>query len=67
MKISKVAKAVVSGLAMRRPATVTAVQDGRITTAEIVTIVLSVLGAYGITWVVPNAPATGGGKDVTGA
>ncbi|WP_129308005.1 hypothetical protein [Streptomyces sp. L2] len=54
MKISAVWKAVASGVAAGAAAVVTAVQDGRITPAEAVTIVLAVLGAYGITWRVPN-------------
>jgi hypothetical protein len=60
MKISKMWKAVVGGLAAGSAAAVTAVQDGTITTAEGVTIALAVLGALGITWAVPNrAPSTG--------
>lgn len=54
MKISKVWKAVVGGLSAGAAAAVTALQDGTLTTAEGVTIVLAVLGAYGVTWAVPN-------------
>jgi len=57
VKISKVWKAVAAGVAAGAAATVTAVQDGTVTTAEAVTIVLSVLGAYGVTWTVPNRPS----------
>lgn len=64
MKISKMWKAVVSGVAAGAAAAATAVQDGTVTTAEDITIVLAVLGALGITWAVPNrqtdtAPRTG--------
>jgi hypothetical protein len=54
MKISKTWKAVVGGLAAGAAAAATAVQDGTVTAAEGVTIVLAVLGAYGVTWAVPN-------------
>jgi hypothetical protein len=30
------------------------VQDGTVSAAEGVTIVLAILGAYGVTWVTPN-------------
>ena len=60
MKISKVWKAIVAGLAAGTAAAATAVQDGQVTTAEAVTIVLSVLGAYGVTWTVPNRPSPPG-------
>ena len=56
MKISRIAKAIVSGLAAGAAATVTAAQDSVITTGEGVTIALAVLGAWGITWAVPNRP-----------
>jgi hypothetical protein len=54
MKISKMWKAVVGGLAAGAAAAATAVQDGTVTAAEGVTIALAVLGAYGVTWAVPN-------------
>ncbi|MGV9242606.1 hypothetical protein [Streptomyces sp. NPDC003710] len=54
MKISKMWKAVVGGLAAGAAAAATAVQDGQVTAAEGVTIALAVLGAYGVTWAVPN-------------
>ena len=56
MKISRIAKAIVSGLAAGAAATVTAAQDSVITTGEGVTIALAVLGAWGISWAVPNRP-----------
>jgi hypothetical protein len=58
MKISSVAKSIVAGLAAGATAAVTAVQDGSLTTGEGVTIVLAVLGAWGITYAVPNKPKT---------
>ncbi|MBJ6633376.1 hypothetical protein OG411_17260 [Streptomyces pseudogriseolus] len=56
MKISRIAKAIVSGVAAGSAAAVTAVQDSVVTTGEGVTIALAVLGAWGITWAVPNKP-----------
>ncbi|WP_442803475.1 hypothetical protein OG411_19385 [Streptomyces pseudogriseolus] len=56
MRISRIAKAIVSGIAAGSAAAVTAVQDGTVTTGEGVTIALAVLGAWGITWAVPNKP-----------
>jgi hypothetical protein len=59
MKISKAWKAVAGGLAAGAAAAATAVQDGTVTAAEGITIALAVLGAYGVTWAVPNRqPAT---------
>lgn len=57
MKISSIAKSIVAGLAAGTTAAVTAIQDGVLDTGEGVTIVLAVLGAWGITWAVPNRPA----------
>ncbi|MEV8548307.1 hypothetical protein AB0L04_00430 [Streptomyces glaucescens] len=56
MRISSIAKSIVAGVAAGATAAVTAVQDGAVTTGEGVTIVLAVLGAWGITWAVPNRP-----------
>ncbi|MFH8805468.1 hypothetical protein ACH4F6_39005 [Streptomyces sp. NPDC017936] len=56
MRISSIAKSIVAGLAAGATAAVTAVQDGALTTGEGVTIVLAVLGAWGITYAVPNRP-----------
>jgi hypothetical protein len=58
MKISSIAKSIVSGLAAGATAAVTAVQDGTLTTGEGVTIVLAILGAWGITYAVPNRQTT---------
>ncbi|MFJ6386459.1 hypothetical protein ACIQJT_02500 [Streptomyces sp. NPDC091972] len=57
LKISGIAKSIVSGAAAGATAAVTAVQDGVLDTGEGVTIVLAILGAWGITWAVPNRPA----------
>ena len=63
MKISKMWKAIVSGAAAGTAAAATAVQDGKVTAVEGVTIALAVLGGLGVTWAVPNrqtaAPRTG--------
>jgi hypothetical protein len=56
MRISAIAKSVVSGLAAGAAAAVAAVQDSVITTGEGVTIALAVLGAWGVTYAVPNRP-----------
>ena len=54
MKISSYAKSLVAGVAAGTTAAVTAVQDNVLTTGEGVTIALAVLGAWGITYAVPN-------------
>lgn len=56
MRISRIAKAIVAGVAAGAAAAVTAAQDSVVTTGEGVTIALAVLGAWGITWAVPNKP-----------
>jgi len=56
MKVSSIAKSIVAGGAAGATAAVTAVQDGVLTTGEGVTIALAVLGAWGITYAVPNRP-----------
>lgn len=58
MKISSIAKSIVAGVAAGATAAVTAVQDQVLTTGEGVTIVLAVLGAWGITYAVPNKQAS---------
>lgn len=60
MRISSIAKSIVAGVAAGATAAVTAVQDNVVTTGEGVTIVLAMLGAWGITWAVPNKPPTAG-------
>lgn len=64
MKVSKMWKAIVGGLAAGAASTATAVQDGQITSMETVTIVLAVLGGLGVTWWVPNQQPT---KPTSGA
>ena len=56
MKISSIAKSVTSGIAAGSAALVTAAQDSVITTGEGVTVALAVIGAWGITYAVPNRP-----------
>jgi hypothetical protein len=58
MRLSSIAKSIVSGVAAGATAAVTAVQDGVVTTGEGVTIVLAILGAWGITYAVPNKRPT---------
>ncbi|MFD4562109.1 hypothetical protein ACFWP5_48750 [Streptomyces sp. NPDC058469] len=58
MKIASIAKSIIAGLAAGAAAAVTAVQDNVLTTGEGVTIALAVLGAWGITYAVPNRPKT---------
>jgi hypothetical protein len=58
MKIASIAKSILAGLAAGAAAAVTAVQDNVLTTGEGVTIALAVLGAWGITYAVPNRPKT---------
>ncbi|WP_460071061.1 hypothetical protein [Streptomyces sp. YKOK-I1] len=60
MKVSKYWKAIVAGLAAGAASLGTALADNTITTQEGLTAVASVLGALGLTWVVPNRkPSTG--------
>ncbi|MER5622515.1 hypothetical protein ABT061_15870 [Streptosporangium sp. NPDC002544] len=55
LKIGSYAKAITSALAAGTAALVTAMGDGVIVQGEWVTVALAVLGALGITYVVPNA------------
>jgi len=59
MKIPSMTKSLVAGVAAGATAAVTAAQDQVLTTGEGVTIVLAVLGAWGITYAVPNRPGPG--------
>ncbi|MFJ6905617.1 hypothetical protein [Streptomyces griseoluteus] len=59
MRISSIAKSIVAGLAAGATAAVTAVQDGILDTGEGVTIALAMLGAWGITFAVPNRQKPG--------
>ncbi|KFG07484.1 hypothetical protein [Streptomyces scabiei] len=58
MRIASIAKSLIAGVAAGSAAAVTAVQDNVVTTGEGVTIVLAILGAWGITYAVPNKPST---------
>lgn len=58
MKVSKYWKAVVGGLAAGTAALSTALEDGVITAAEGGTAIVAVLGAAGLTWLVPNRNTT---------
>ncbi|MFI7394004.1 hypothetical protein [Streptomyces tendae] len=64
LSISSTAKAITAGVAAGATAAATAVQDGQLTTGEGVTIVLAILGAWGITWAVPNRPAATASRGV---
>lgn len=64
MKISSFAKSLVAGVAAGTTAAVTAVQDNVLTTGEGVTIALAVLGAWGITYAVPNRQASTTQRDL---
>ncbi|QJT01795.1 hypothetical protein G9272_16985 [Streptomyces asoensis] len=64
MKISSIAKSLVAGVAAGATAAATAVQDQVLTTGEGVTIVLAVLGAWGITYAVPNRPTSTTTRDL---
>ncbi|MEV4093777.1 hypothetical protein [Streptosporangium saharense] len=55
MKIGSYAKAITSGVAAGTAALVQAMADSFIVPGEWVTVALAVLGALGITYVVPNA------------
>ncbi|MET9736448.1 hypothetical protein ABZZ79_39315 [Streptomyces sp. NPDC006458] len=58
MRIASIAKSVIAGAAAGAAAAATAAQDSVLTTGEGVTIALAVLGAWGITYAVPNKPKT---------
>lgn len=58
MKIASAAKSLIAGIAAGSAAAITAVQDNVLTTGEGVTIALAVLGAWGITYAVPNRQAS---------
>ncbi|MFH9977956.1 hypothetical protein ACH4ND_01585 [Streptomyces sp. NPDC017179] len=60
MRISSIAKSITAGLAAGATAAVTAMQDSTLTTGEGVTIALAILGAWGITWAVPNKQPSAG-------
>lgn len=53
-KVSTYAKAVAAGLAAGGTALGVAIADGNFGTGDVVSVVLAVLGALGVTYVVPN-------------
>lgn len=54
VQIGSFAKALVSAVAAGAATLVAVTQDGALDTGNIVTVVLSVLGALGVTYAVPN-------------
>ncbi|MEU3052290.1 hypothetical protein [Streptomyces griseus] len=57
LNVSAYAKAVVAAVVAGVAALSVAIQDGNLTTGDGVTVVLAVLGALGVTYVVPNKDA----------
>lgn len=53
-KLSSAAKAVVAAAAAATGTLAVATADGSLSTGDVVTVVLSVLGALGVTYFVPN-------------
>jgi hypothetical protein len=51
----KAAKAAAAAVAAGSAVAVSALSDGTVTANEVLGVVLAVLGAYGITWKVPNS------------
>jgi hypothetical protein len=54
VKLSSMAKALVAAAAAATGTLLTATADGSLSTGDVVTVVLAVLGALGVTYVVPN-------------
>ncbi|MFJ6841331.1 hypothetical protein ACIQRE_01530 [Streptomyces griseoluteus] len=54
MKVSRYWKAIAAAVAAGASAAGPALADGKLTAAEITTIILAVVGGGGITWAVPN-------------
>lgn len=54
--LSAMAKALVAALAAAAGTLAVATADGSVSTGDVVTVVLSVLGALGVTYAVPNKP-----------
>lgn len=52
--LGSVAKAVVAAMAAAAGTLAVATADGSLSTGDVVTVVLSVLGALGVTYAVPN-------------
>jgi sporulation-control protein spo0M len=63
--VGSFAKALVAAVAAGSATLATVLADGSLGTGDIVTVALAVLGALGITYVVPNSPTSvveSGGK-----
>ncbi|MEU8906951.1 hypothetical protein [Streptomyces mirabilis] len=56
MKVARYWKAITAGVVAGAGAAGTALEDGKVTGPEAVTILLAVLGGLGLTWAVPNKP-----------
>lgn len=57
--LGKIAKAVVAAAAAGAATLSVAAQDGSLSTGELVTLALAILGALGVTYAVPNRPEEG--------
>ncbi len=57
MNFGGIAKAIASAAAAGAATLVAVTQDGALDTGDVVTVVLSVLGALGVTYAVPNQEA----------
>lgn len=57
--LGKVAKAVVGAAAAGTATLAVATADGSLSTGDVVTIVLAVLGSLGVVYAVPNRPEEG--------
>ncbi|MFF8831400.1 hypothetical protein [Streptomyces sp. NPDC015131] len=56
-RLSSMAKAIVAAAAAAAGTLAVATSDGALDTGDVVTVVLSVLGALGVTYAVPNKDA----------
>lgn len=61
VNVGSFAKAIVAAVAAGGATLGAAVADGALSTGDVVTVVLSVLGALGVVYVVPNKAPGGGG------
>jgi uncharacterized protein YjdB len=65
VKVGSFAKALVAAVAAGAATLAAVTQDGGLDTGNVVTVVLSVLGALGVTYAVPNAGPSGPLDDST--
>lgn len=56
IRLGSIAKAIVSAVVAGVGAFAIATDDGNMSTSDIVTTALAILGALGVTYAVPNAP-----------